>query len=147
MKYLFGAIFGLFILLLPTLTMPASQEAESQNLVPEDSVVMQKNIVYMHISDDNKLPFAAVWGTVDNPAPGYPVVIQIYQDGKPVYFAQTDVKSDGTYEHYFRVRNVHDGNVTNIFQGDYTVEVFKTVMKSTTSTTETSSSSTILSQV
>ena len=129
MKYLVGATFTLFMLILPSLTLPASEEAQDQNLVPEENVVLEKNIVYMHIASDNKLPFACVWGTVQNAAPGYPVVIQIYKDGKPVYFTQTGVKNDGSYEHYFRVRNVDGDKVINIFQGDYTVEIFKAVIK------------------
>jgi len=129
MKYLAGTTFALFMLILPSLTLPASEGEQDQNLVPEENVVLEKNIVYMHIAADNKLPFACVWGTVQNAAPGYPVVIQIYKDGKPVYFTQTGVKSDGSYEHYFRVRNVDGDKVINIFQGDYTVEIFKAVIK------------------
>ena len=130
MKYLIGTTFALFMLVLPSLTLPASEGVQwDQNLVPEENVVLQKNIVYMHIPADNKLPFACVWGTVQNAAPGYPVIIQIYKDGKPVYFVQTDLKSDGSYEHYFRVRNVDGDKVINIFQGDYTVEIFKAVIK------------------
>ncbi|TLX83998.1 MAG: hypothetical protein E6K98_03700 [Thaumarchaeota archaeon] len=130
MKYLIGTTFALFMLVLPSLTLPASEGVQwDQNLVPEENVVLQKNIVYMHIPADNKLPFACVWGAVQNAAPGYPVIIQIYKDGKPVYFVQTDLKSDGSYEHYFRVRNVDGDKVINIFQGDYTVEIFKAVIK------------------
>ena len=129
MKYLAGTTFALFMLILPSLTLPASEGTQDKNLVPEENVVLEKNIVYMHIAPDNKLPFACVWGTVQNAAPGYPVVIQIYKDGKPVYFTQTGVKNDGSYEHYFRVRNVDGDKVINIFQGDYTVEIFKAVIK------------------
>jgi len=128
-KYLAGTTFALFMLILPSLTLPASEGTQDKNLVPEENVVLEKNIVYMHIAADNKLPFACVWGTVQNAAPGYPVVIQIYKDGKPVYFTQTGVKNDGSYEHYFRVRNVDGDKVINIFQGDYTVEIFKAVIK------------------
>ena len=129
MKYLAGTTFALFMLILPSLTLPASEGTQDKNLVPEENVVLEKNIVYMHIAPDNKLPFACVWGTVQNAAPGYPVVIQIYKDGKPVYFTQTGVKNDGSYEQYFRVRNVDGDKVINIFQGDYTVEIFKAVIK------------------
>jgi hypothetical protein len=133
MNYILGTIFGIFILLLPSITMTTSQGAEgAQNLLPEDKVELQKSIVYMNIPGDSKLPFGAVWGTVHNPAPGYPIVIQIFKNGKPVYFAQTNVTSDGSYEHYFRVTSVDHGKVIHIFEGDYTVNIFKTVMKSTT---------------
>ena len=91
----------------------------------------------MHISGDSKLPFACVWGTVQNAAPGYPVVIQIYQGTKPIYVAQTPVKSDGSYEQYFRVTSADGNNVIHIFEGDYTVNIFKAVVKSTPGTTST----------
>ena len=138
MKLLIGAIFGLSILLLPSVTLSTSQGSEwDQKLVPEENVVLQKNIVYMHIDGDSKLPFACVWGTVQNAAPGYPVVIQIYKDGKPVYFAQTNVKDDGSYEQYFRVKSVDGDKVTHIFEGDYTVDIYKAVVKNTTPGTST----------
>ena len=136
MKLLLGAIFGFSILLLPTLTLPTSQGVEwDQKLVPEENVVLEKNTVSMNIPSDSKLPFGCVWGTVQNAAPGYPVVIQIYKDGKPVYFAQTNVKSDGSYEHYFRVKSVEGDKVIHIFEGDYTVDIYKAVVKSTTTGT------------
>lgn len=137
MKLLLGAIFGLSILLLPSLTLSTSQGSEwnSKQLVPEENVVLEKNIVSMHIPRDSPLPFGCVWGTVQNAAPGYPVVIQIYKDGKPVYFAQTNVKDDGSYEHYFRVKSVEGDKVIHIFEGDYTVDIYKSVIKSTSTTT------------
>ncbi|MGI0066722.1 MAG: hypothetical protein ACREA5_05050 [Nitrosotalea sp.] len=138
MKLLIGAIFGLFILLLPSITLPASQGAEwDQKLIPEENVALEKSIVSMHIPGDSKLPFACVWGTVQNAAPGYPVVIQIYQNGKPVYVAQTNVNSDGSYEQYFRVKSVEGDKVIHIFEGDYTVNIFKAVVKSTPTATST----------
>jgi hypothetical protein len=137
MKLLIGAIFGLSMLLLPSLTLSTSQGSEwnSKQLVPEENVVLEKNIVSMHIPGDSPLPFGCVWGTVQNAAPGYPVVIQIYKDGKPVYFAQTNVKDDGSYEHYFRVKSVEGDKVIHIFEGDYTVDIYKSVIKSTSTTT------------
>ena len=137
MKLLIGAILGFSILLLPSLTLSTSQGSEwnSKQLVPEENVVLEKNIVSMHIPGDSPLPFGCVWGTVQNAAPGYPVVIQIYKDGKPVYFAQTNVKDDGSYEHYFRVKSVEGDKVIHIFEGDYTVDIYKSVIKSTSTTT------------
>ena len=137
MKLLIGAIFGLSILLLPSLTLSTSQGSEwnSKQLVPEENVVLEKNIVSMHIPGDSPLPFGCVWGTVQNAAPGYPVIIQIYKDGKPVYFAQTNVKDDGSYEQYFRVKSVESDKVIHIFEGDYTVDIYKSVIKSTSATT------------
>ena len=81
----------------------------------------------MHIPEDNTLPWGYVEGKVINPAEGYPVIIQIYKNGEPVHFAQTDVREDGSYEYKFRARNVNGDQVINIFQGDYTVKIFKTI--------------------
>jgi hypothetical protein len=138
MKLLLGAIFGLFMLMLPNITLPASQGAEwNQNIATtsEQNVVLQKSVISMHIPSDSKLPFGCVWGTVQNAAPGYPVVIQIYQNGKPVYFAQANVKSDGSYEQYFRVQSIDGTTVTHVFEGDYTVDIYKTVNAAATGTT------------
>jgi hypothetical protein len=138
MKLLLGVIFGFSILLLPSLTLSTSQGAEwDQKLIPEENVALEKNIIYMHIPGDSPLPFGCVWGTVQNAAPGYPVEIQIYKDGKPFYFAQTNVKSDGSYEQYFRVKSVEGDKVIHIFEGDYTVDIYKYVVKSTSSGTST----------
>ncbi len=138
MKLLIGAIFGFLMLLLPSLTLQTSQGTEwDQKLVPEENVVVEKSIVSMYIPGDSKLPFGCVWGTVQNPAPGYPVEIEIYQNGKPVYVAQTDVNSDGSYQHYFRVKSVEGDKVIHIFEGNYTVDIFKSVVKSTPGTTST----------
>ncbi len=111
---------------------PTSSVSEEFNLDPkpiadDQPVVLEKKTIRMHIPIDNKLPWAFVEGKVVNPAEGYPVIIQIYKDGKPVHFAQTDVNEDGSYEYRFRVRNVDGDQVINIFQGDYTVKIFKTV--------------------
>ncbi len=126
------------MLLLPSLTLQTSQGTEwDQKLVPEENVVVEKSIVSMYISGDSKLPFGCVWGTVQNAAPGYPVEIEIYQNGKPVYVAQTDVNSDGSYQHYFRVKSVEGDKIIHIFEGNYTVDIFKSVVKSTPGTTST----------
>ena len=128
MKYIIGIAAGIFLLLIPSLSPPVSQGIQwDPKLIAGDQIELQKSIVYMHISTDNKLPFGSVWGQVINGAPGYPVIVQIYQNGKPVHFAQVDVKNDGSYDYYFRIRDVEGDKVINIFQGDYTVDIFKTV--------------------
>lgn len=140
MRYLITAMLAMAILLVSGFAFPASQAmAPAQNLVPESSVVMQKSVIAMNIPSDPKLPYGCVWGTVQNAAPGYPVEIEIYKNNKPVYFAQADVAPDGSYQKYFRVMNVDStGHETNIFEGDYTVEIFKYVVNSTSSVTSTS---------
>jgi hypothetical protein len=135
MKYVLGMAVGIFLLLLPSLSSASQGVQWDPKFIANDNIQLEKSIVYMHIPTDNKLPFGCVWGKVTDAVPGYPVVVQIYQNGKPVYFAQVDVKSDGSYEHYFRIKSVDGNNVINIFQGDFTVDIFKTVYATTAPTT------------
>jgi len=131
MKYVLGMAAGIFLLLMPGLNSVSQGIQWDPKLITSNDIQLEKSIVYMNIPADNKLPFGCVWGKVTDAVPGYPVIVQIYQNGKPVYFAQVDVKSDGSYEHYFRIKTVEGNNVINIFQGDYTVDIFKTVYAST----------------
>jgi len=119
------ALLGMF----PNSTSSVSEEFPSiPMLISEDgSIILQQKIISMHIPEDNTLPWGFVEGKVINPAEGYPVIIQIYKNGEPVHFAQTDVREDGSYEYKFRARNVDGDQVINIFQGDYTVKIFKTI--------------------
>jgi hypothetical protein len=135
MKYVLGMAIGIILLLLPSLSSVSQGVQWDPKLIANDNIQLEKSIVYMHIPADNKLPFGCVWGKVTDAVPGYPVEVQIYQNGKPVYFAQVDVKSDGSYEHYFRIKSVDGNNMINIFQGDYTVDIFKTVYAITAPTT------------
>jgi hypothetical protein len=134
MKYVIGMAVGIFLLLIPSLSSVSQGVQWDPKLATDNNVQLEKSIVYMHITADNKLPFGSVWGKVINGAPGYPVVIQIYQNGKPVNFAQVDVKNDGSYDYYFRIRDVEGDKVINVFQGDYTVDIFKTVYVTPSST-------------
>jgi hypothetical protein len=136
-RYIITAILAMAVLLVSGFAFPASQAmAPTQKYVPESDVVMQKSVISMNIPSDPKLPYGCVWGSVQNAAPGYPVDIEIYKNNKPVYFAQANVTSDGSYQKYFRVMNVDSaGHETNIFEGDYTVEIFKYVVNSASSAT------------
>ena len=132
MKALIGlglAAFAVLFVMLPTPTSSAIGQfpMDPQLIVNDNSVRLEKKVISMHIPEDNQLPWAFVEGKVINAADGYPVIIQIYKDGKPVHFAQTDIKEDGSYEYKFRTRNLDGDQVINIFQGDYTVKIFKTV--------------------
>ena len=134
MKYIIGMAVGIFLLLIPNLGSVSQGVQWDPKLTADSNVQLEKSIVYMHIPADNKLPFGSVWGKVINGAPGYPVVIQIYQNGKPVHFAQVDLKNDGSYDYYFRIRDVEGDKVINVFQGDYAVDIFKTVYVTPSST-------------
>ncbi len=91
-------------------------------------IAIEKTILSLHASPDNTLPWGFVEGKIANHVSSYPVIIQIYnEDGDATHFAQTDVEEDGSYEYRFRVRNVDNGEVINIFEGDYSVKIFKVV--------------------
>ncbi|MGI0082025.1 MAG: hypothetical protein ACREAG_01790 [Nitrosopumilaceae archaeon] len=111
----------------PLPTFAEQQTIDTEFASADDLLVLEKRVIPMNIPADNKLPWGFIEGKVFNHAEGRPVIIQIYKDDKPVHFAQADVKEDGSYEYKFRARNVNDDHITNIYQGDYTVKIFKTV--------------------
>lgn len=104
--------------------------AESQTVTSlYDETSIEKTVSVMSVPKDNTLPWGTVRGTIDDPAQGYPVIIQFFKGEDPVHVAQVDVKGDGSYEYKFRVRdvNLETGKVTNIFEGNYLVKIFKVV--------------------
>lgn len=117
MMYALGAIFALAML------SGITPFAFSDSYL----TVIEEKQIKMTIPSDNKLPWAFVEGTAHNVVDRNPVIIQIYKNEKPVHFAQVNVKNDGTYLYQFRVRDVTDNKITNIFEGDYTVKIFKTI--------------------
>ena len=122
---LFGVIF-LFAFVALIISSPSF--AESQTVTPiNEEISIEKIVTVMSVPEDNVLPWGKVRGYVNDPAQGYPVIIQFFKDEDPVHFAQVDVKRDGTYEYKFRVRNVDNGQVINIFEGDYEVRIFKVI--------------------
>lgn len=117
MNYVIGSVFVIFTL------------SGITPLAFSDSylTIIEEKQIEMTIPSSNTLPWAFVEGTAYNVIDGNPIIIQIYQDDKPVHFAQVNVKDDGTYQYQFRVRDVTDNKITNIFEGDYTVKIFKTI--------------------
>jgi len=98
----------------------------------DDGTSLEKTVMTISIPRDNMLPWAYVDGTIENHAEGHPVIIQFFNEeggDVPIHVAQVDVKDDGSYEYKFRVRdvNLQTGEVTNIFEGDYTVKIFKVI--------------------
>ena len=88
---------------------------------------LEKSTIFFHSSEDNILPWAYVEGKISNPVEGYPVIIQIFKENDAVHFAQTNVNSNGNYEYKFRVLNSENGILSKIFDGDYSVKIFKVV--------------------
>lgn len=110
--------------------------AEETEIIPLNAnMAIEKTTLKMNISSDNELPWAFVEGKIENPVSGYPVIIQIFDNDDQVagnsigavLFAQTDVTENGTYEYRFRVLDKTDGEINRIFEGEYTVKIFKVV--------------------
>ena len=94
-----------------------------------EEVSLEKTITTMSVPEDNKLPWGIVRGEASDVAERYPVIIQMYKGEDPVHFAQVDAKGDGSYEYKFRVRSLdsNTGEFVNIFNGDYTVKIYKLI--------------------
>ncbi len=88
---------------------------------------LEKTTILFHSSEDNTLPWAFVEGKIANHVEGYPVIIQIFKENDAVHFAQTDVDSNGSYEYKFRVLHSDNGITSKIFDGYYSVKIFKVV--------------------
>ena len=88
---------------------------------------LEKSTIFFHSSENNTIPWAYVEGKITNHVEGYPVIIQIFKNNDAVHFAQTDVSSNGNYEYKFRVLNSENGVSSKIFDGDYSVKIFKVV--------------------
>ena len=88
---------------------------------------LEKSTLQFHIPEHNSLPWGFVEGRIANHVEGYPVIIQIFKDGDAVHFAQTGVDQSGNYEYKFRVMHSQNSETTKIFDGGYTVKIFKVV--------------------
>ena len=127
MKTKLGIFAGLFVLVAMIGMSPSFADSNTTVLSTNDGIQLTKTVVQMSISSENTMPWGFVEGTVENNAEGYPVVIQIYQNEKPVHFGQTSVNEDGTYEYKFRARNLDGNTVVNVYEGDYEVKIFKSI--------------------
>lgn len=134
MKKSNSLLIASIIILLGVVVIPVETSADSnENSVSMSSINEKLNLVKittsMNIPEDNKLPWGTVKGAASDHVERYPIIIQFYKGDEPVHFAQVDVEEDGSYEYKFRVRNVDNntGEITKIFEGQYTVKIFKVV--------------------
>jgi len=99
-----------------------------------EEISLQKTVTTMSIPQDNKLPWGAVKGAASDYVERYPVIIQFYKGEDTVHVAQVDVKGDGSYEYKFRVLSLDSstGEFLNIFEGDYTVKIFRVIPNTNT---------------
>lgn len=137
LKLLSGTALVASILLFTSSNLSYSEEQISNTeIVPIDSIMgIEKTTLTMNVPTDNTLPWAFVEGKISKPVPDYPVIIQIFDKDEEVtgnnigatHFAQTGVNGDGTYEYKFRIFDISDNKRTDIFQGEYTIKIFKVV--------------------
>ena len=114
------------------MTIPGNVSAESNQITVTPinaEVSLEKTTTTMSVPQDNTLPWGTIRGEASDVAERYPIIIQFYQGEDPVHFAQVDAKGDGSYEYKFRVRNLdlNTGEFVNVFQGDYTVQIYKVI--------------------
>lgn len=137
-RIIFAGLIAIVFLMSSSSSSSFAQESNSvTTITPLDtSIGLEKTVISMNIPESNTLPWAFVEGKIVNHVEGYPVIIQIFDNnGKTIsgnnfgafHFAQTGVDNDGTYEYQFRVRDVSDNQIIDIFSGDYTVKIFKVV--------------------
>ena len=106
----------------------AEQESQTEIISIDGTIGIEKTTMSLFAPSDNTLPWGFVEGKILNHVSDYPVIIQIYDsEGDAVHFAQTNVEDDGSYEYRFRVLSINDNQVTKIFEGDYSVKIFKVI--------------------
>ncbi len=104
------------------------QESQTEIISIDGTIGIEKTTMSLFAPSDNILPWGFVEGKIQNHVSDYPVIIQIYDsEGDAVHFAQTNVEDDGSYEYRFRVLSINDNQVIKIFEGDYSVKIFKVI--------------------
>ena len=107
-------------------------EPQTEIIPLNEMIALEKSTMFLNISEENSLPWAFVEGNVVNHVEGYPVIIQIFKNDEAVHFAQTNIEQDGNYEYKFRVLNSDNGLISKIFEGNYSVKIFKVVYLNST---------------
>ena len=108
----------------------ASEEINQVSVTPiNEKVRLETTITTWTVPENNTLPWGKIYGDASDVAERYPVIIQFYKGDEAVHVAQIDTKGDGSYEYKFRVRNLdhQTGQFTDIFEGQYTVKIFKVI--------------------
>lgn len=128
------AILAVMVFVISIGTIPFAV-AETTITPINEEISIKKTAIPMNIPKDNVFPWGSIRGQASESAERYPVIIQIYKGDDPVHFAQVDVKGDGSFEYKFRVRNIdaNTGEAINIYQGEYTVNIFRVIPNPTPS--------------
>lgn len=125
-------IFAGILLLIPSNASAITEPSETVTIIPiDDKISLEKTSSTMHIPENKAMVWGIVKGEPSNYVERYPVIIQFFKGDDPVHVAQVKVKGDGSYEYKFKIRNVDQstGKIIDIFQGEYTVNIFKVIHK------------------
>ncbi len=128
--FLIASIMTVFAIMMIPGDVSAHTSENSITVTPiNEKFSLEKTVTTMTIPEDNTLPWGAVKGGAFDYVERYPVIIQFYKGEEPVHVAQVDVKGDGSYEYKFRVNSIDNdtGEIINIFEGQYTVKIFKVI--------------------
>ena len=131
---IFAPIVLAFVLLYPANASALTEPSENITITPiNDEISLEKTSSTMHIPKDKSLVWGAVKGKASDYVERYPVIIQFFKEDQPVHVAQVKVKGDGSYEYKFKIRNTDKdtGNTIDIFEGKYTVKIFKVIPNKT----------------
>ncbi len=133
--FLIASIMTVFAIMMVPNNISAHTSQNTITVTPiNEEISLQQTTTTMSIPQDNILPWGTVVGSASDYVERYPVIIQFYKGEDPVHFTQVDVKGDGSYEYKFRVRNLDPGTgeVVNIFEGEYTVKIFRVIPNTNT---------------
>ena len=128
--FLIASVLTVFSIMMIPAETSAETNQDSITVTPiNDEISLRKTITTMNVPEDNKLPWGTIKGAASDYVERYPVIIQFYSDEEPVHFAQVGVKGDGSFEYKFRVRNLNSqtGEFINVFEGEYTVKIFRVI--------------------
>ena len=127
-------VMASIIAVLGIMVIPSTAVAETnQNNISvtpiNEKVSLETTTTTLSVPENNKLSWGTVYGASSDVVERYPVIIQFYKENEAVHIAQIDTKGDGSYEYKFRVRNLdqNTGQFTDIFNGEYTVKIFKVI--------------------
>lgn len=117
------------LLIIPNIVAHA-EPSETTTITPiNDKISLEKTRSIMDIPKNKELSWGVVKGGPSDYVERYPVIIQFFKGSEPVHVAQVKVKGDGSYEYKFKIRNTdqNTGKITDIFEGKYTVKIFKVI--------------------
>ncbi|MFB5605993.1 MAG: hypothetical protein ACE5R7_06860 [Nitrosarchaeum sp.] len=127
-----STILALIVVMYPSNVL--AESSESITIIPiDEKISLEKTSAIMNIPENKLLSWGIVKGEPSDYVERYPVIIQFFKGDEPVHVAQVKVKGDGSYEYKFKIRNTDQktGEIIDLFEGEYTVNIFKVIHNKT----------------